>query len=250
MPVIQFGTGTIYANPNAGNTAALPTPQEIGILQEISLDFKGDLKKLFGQNQYPISKARGKIEVGGKAKFATLDPNMLNQLFFGQVQSAGMKQLVPNEATSIPATPFTVTVVNAANFVTDWGVKFQATGVVLTKVASSPATGQYAVNTSTGVYTFAAADTGLGVYISYSYTNSSRGTTVVLDNQLLGFAPEFGIYMFNNFRNKIFAVELFSCTMGSLSIPTKQEDYWISDISWDAGVDSGGHLGKLYSDLS
>jgi hypothetical protein len=251
MSIIQFGTGVLFAVPNAGNMAANPTPYKLGILQEIAIDFKGDLKKLYGQYQFPVAKARGKIEVGGKAKFATLDPSMLNQLYFGQAQAAGMTILAVEETDSIPTTPFAVTVTNAAFFVTDYGVSFALTGVQLTKVASgTPTTGQYKVDAATGIYTFAAADTGLAVLISYTYTSASRGTSITLSNQLLGYAPEFRAFIFNNFRNKLFGLELYSCTMGAISIPTKQEDFWISDISWDAGVDASNTLGKLFSDLS
>ena len=87
---IQFGTGVLYGLPNAGNTAANPTPYQLGILQEVTIDFKADLKKLFGQSQFPVAKARGKIDVTAKGKIAVLDPGLLNQLYFGQAQSTGM----------------------------------------------------------------------------------------------------------------------------------------------------------------
>lgn len=246
---LQFGTGVMFCIPNAGNTSANPSPYKLGVLQENAIEFKADLKKLFGQSQFPIAKARGKIEVSGKAKFASLDPNMLNQLYFGQVQTGGMTLMAVDEAASIPATPFQITASHSAQYVKNYGVVFTISGQTLIKVASSPATGQYAVNEGTGVYTFAAADTGLGVKISYTYTDAARGTTVALANQLMGYAPEFRAFLFNNFRAKVFAVELYSCTMGQISIPTKQEDFWVSDITYDAGVDASDVLGQIYADF-
>jgi hypothetical protein len=49
----------------------------------------------------------------------------------------------------------------------DLGVVFTATGIALTKVATAPATGQYAF--SGGTYTFNATDVGLSVTMSYDY---------------------------------------------------------------------------------
>jgi hypothetical protein len=244
----------LYGLPNAGNTAANPTPYQLGVLQEVSVDFKADLKKLFGTSQFPVAKARGKIDVTAKGKFATLDPSMLNQLYFGQVQTPGMTLMAVNEAFTIGSgsPPVeTYTVANGTTFQTDYGVINAVTGAQFVKVTSgSPATGQYSVNPATGAYTFAAADNGTGVLISYTYTSSTRGATITLTNQLMGYAPEFRAFLFNTFRNKIMGLELYSCTMGSVSIPTKQEDFWMLDIDFDAGVDASGTLGKIYADLS
>jgi hypothetical protein len=250
---IQFGTGVLFGVPNAGNLAALPTPSKFGVLQEVNVDFKADLKKLYGQKQFPVAKARGKIDVTAKGKFATQDPNLLNQLYFGQAQAVGMNIMQIDEAAVIGAgSPpvYTYQVTNHATFGTDYGVINATTGAQMIKVASSPATGQYSVDPATGTYTFAAADAGQGALISYTYNSTTRGTTITLSNQLMGYAPEFRAYLTNDFRNKYFGLELYSCTMGSISIPTKQEDFWISDIDFDAGVDATDTLGKLYADLS
>jgi hypothetical protein len=74
--------------------------------------------------------------------------------------------LVTNEQANIPASPYAITVAKATDFIADSGITFVIGGGALTKVAVNPAASQYAVS-SLGVYTFAAADTGKGVYISY-----------------------------------------------------------------------------------
>jgi hypothetical protein len=73
---------------------------------------------------------------------------------------------VSDEAATIPASPYQVTVTP------DFGVWGQddgitLAGVAMTKVTTAPAAGQYSVDE--GVYTFAAANTGGSVLISYSY---------------------------------------------------------------------------------
>lgn len=88
------------------------------------------------------------------------------------------------ENQTIPAMgPYTVTVTNAAAFAGDYGVT--KAGTPMTKVTGAPAAGQYAVNTTTGVYTFAAADAGAAIVITYSYTISSGDYTVRQPNLIV-----------------------------------------------------------------
>src|SRR5712692_9629659 len=115
--MFEFGSGTLWGFPVGGNTAANPTPMKFGTLQDASLDIHGDVKQLYGQKQFPEAVARGKCKITGKAKFAAINGKMFNDLFFGQPLGAGMKQVALDEAALIPATPFQVTVTNAANSV-------------------------------------------------------------------------------------------------------------------------------------
>jgi hypothetical protein len=248
---IQFGTGVLYGLPNAGNLATNPTPYKFPVLQEASVEFKGDLKKLYGQSQFPVAKARGKIDVSCKCKIAAFDIGMLNQLYFGQAAAAGVTTMAVDEVDTIPGTPFSITPTNAAHFVTDYGVIDKATGAQMVKVPllTTPTTGQYHVDPATGIYTFAAADTTKVVKINYSYTDSTTGETITLTNQLMGYAPEFRAFLFSNFRTKRLGIELYSCTLGQITVPTKQEDFWMSDLTFDAGVDATDTLGQIYADL-
>lgn len=75
--------------------------------------------------------------------------------------------LIADEAQTIPASaPYELATL-ARWSAGDRGVTFAATGVALTAVSSAPASGEYSVDGS--VYTFNAADAGLGVLISYAY---------------------------------------------------------------------------------
>lgn len=77
--------------------------------------------------------------------------------------------MVQNEPWTIPAAPWQVTAGQPyGTWGQDDGVTFATGGAALTKVASSPATGQYSV-TGVGIYSFAAADAGRSVLINYSY---------------------------------------------------------------------------------
>lgn len=251
MPVLEFGTGLLYSTPLSGNLAANPTPIRL-LLQEVMIDFKGDLKKLWTQSQLPIATARGKVDVTGKAKICNYDPDPINQLFWAQGIATGMQVVVDRELANIPSvSTFTITTVNGATFAQDNGVQFTTgtkAGALLLNVASAPATGQYVVNTTTGVYTFAAVDNSLGVAISYTYTNSTRGKTITLNNQVMGYAPVCSVDVWANFRNKILGIRLNACTFGSWSYPSKLEDFWVSDVTFDANTDAGDSLGKIFAD--
>lgn len=251
MSVIEFGTGLLYGTPTGGNLPVNPTPIRL-LLQEVSIDFKADLKKLWTQGQLPIATARGKVEVQGKAKIVNFDPDPINQLFWAQTIAAGITIPIDQEAHNIPATStFTINATNAATFSQDNGVSYTSgpnNGALLINVASGPTTGQYSVNATSGVYTFAAADNSLGVFISYTYTNSTRGKTITLANQQMGYAPTCRMDVWNTFRGDVYGIRLNSCTFGSWSVPSKLEDFWMSDITFDANTDSSNNLGFIYAD--
>ena len=228
-----------------------PTPIRL-LLQEVTVEFKGDLKKLWTQSQLPIATARGKIDVTGKAKIVNMDPDPINQLFWAQNIAAGMTIPVDRELRMIPTgSPFTITVTSSATFDVDNGVQFtngSSSGALLINVPSAPATGQYSVNTTTGVYTFAAVDNSLGVAISYTYTNSTRGKTITLTNQLMGYAPQCRMDFWTNFRSKVLGIRLNACTVGQWTYPSKLEDFWVSDITFDANTDASDNLGRIFAD--
>ena len=127
-------------------------------------------------------------------------------------------------------------------------MQYAANGQQLTKVSSNPQAGQYTC--ASGSYGFNSADAGQQVLISYTYAAGSRGATVLLANQSMGYAPEFRALLYNTFHGKYFALELFNCTAGEISLPTKLEDFWIVDINFDACCDSTGNLGRIYADLA
>ena len=232
MPVIEFGTGLLYGTPNAGNLPVTPTPVRL-LLQEVTVEFKGDLKKLYTQYQFPIATARGKVDVTGKAKIVNYDPDPINQLFLAQTIATGMQIPVDQEAGVIPnTTPFTVTVANSTTWAQDNGVVFASgtrAGQMLLSNTTAGATGYYSPtsNGTSGVYTFNSTDNGTSVQISYTYTNSTRGKTISLANQVMGFAPVCSMDIWGTFRNKILGIRLNACTLGSWSYPSKLEDFWV-----------------------
>ncbi len=242
MSQYMFGTGQIYSTPVGGGA-----PMRLGALQDVSVEFSGDTKQLFGQYQFPLDVARGKTKIEGKIGSGNIDVAAFNSLFFnGTLTNNSEKKQVVNEAAAIPATPFQITVANGATFYADLGVSFALTGVALQYVASGPTTGQYSVNQTTGVYTFAAADTTLGVIINYIYTAATSGAgTLSITNNLMGTTPKFQLICSQIFNSKQFTMVLYSCVADKLSLPLKQDDYTIAEVSYSAQANDANNVGFI-----
>jgi hypothetical protein len=246
MSQYAFGAGILWGTAlldASGNAIANPSPVQFGELQDVSLDISFDTKMLHGQNQFPVAIGRGKGKISGKSKFARLNGRILNDLFFGQTLSNGiLSDVYDTTGAAIPTTPFTITptVPSSGTWSADLGVR-NANGVPMTRVASGPTTGQYSV--SAGVYTFAAADTGLTVFISYQYTatsTSAKKSTVV--NLPMGYAPSFKCDLYMPYQGKSLICSLPNCIGSKLQLATKLDDFFIPEFDFEGFADSSGNV--------
>lgn len=241
-----FGSGFLYGIPTAdasGAAIANPTPVPFGVLQEVSLDISFETKMLHGQNQMPVAVGRGKGKMSGKAKFADIRGLTYNQIFFGTALSANIVAAV-NDITgaTIPTTPFTITptVPLSGTWARDLGVRNGVSGAYMTRVASAPTTGQYSV--AAGVYTFAAADTGILVFISYEYTaTSASAKQFTFVNQPMGYAPTFMMVLSNPFQGKNLHMRLPQCVSSKMAMAFKNDDFNIPELDFDAFADVSGN---------
>jgi hypothetical protein len=312
MAFATFGSGVLYARRT---DVANSTPRKFATLQDVSVDFKGELKSLNGQYQFPDSVARGKTSISGKAKFGRVNGPVFNELFFGETPTVGctlaaFKETAtvgtsPTAATSVatasggttltftavPAgvvvgsfvsdsttsaaiaagttvtakTTTTVTlsaptsasvgsgdsivfspsyaVANQTTFGVDLGVVYVGTGEMLTYVASSPTVGEYSVEG--GTYIFSSADAGKALYIDYTYTSAASGTTIPITGHLMGFSPTFSATLVAPFRGNSMILTLNACISESLAFATKQDDYAIPELDFQAFLDNSGDIGTL-----
>ena len=117
--MITFGSGYLYGISSSTNS----TPRKFGTLQDVTFDFTFTTKELYGQQSFAVDVRRGEGKFTGKSKFANISGGLVNDIFFGQSATPGLILSAIGEPGSIPAaTPYTVTVVNAATFDTDLGV--------------------------------------------------------------------------------------------------------------------------------
>jgi hypothetical protein len=247
---VQFGCGDVFINPlTQGNPATNPTPEQLLGLQDVSIDIDQKFVELKGANKGPDDVATAEMTVKGKASMGRTDIDVLNQAFFADTTVTGITQTIPDEAQTIPATgPFTVTVNSHTLFTKDLGVRYTATAQPLTRVASGPTTGQYAV--SAGVYTFAAADTGLGVTISYNVSNAA-GKTLTVHNQLMGYGPIVEVYLWEPYGSILNVSNLngfhfYAARFGKSGNPEKRADFVYVPIEFECFPNAAGQWFDIF----
>jgi hypothetical protein len=242
MTVYAFGSGNLIGRRNdVTNGPAV----NFGLLQECSLDFTFTVKELYGQNQFPVAIARGAGKVTGKAKVASISGIAMAALFFGSAVTAGQSAFAYGEAVTVQAGGGVSTVANGATFQADYGVVYVATGNPLTKVAASPAAGQYSVNESNGSYTFASADGNAAVLVSYTYGITGTGEKFTIQNAQLGTNPTFQVALKNTFKGNTYTLTLNSCMSNKLSMGTKLEDFVTPEFDWNAFADASQVIGTF-----
>ncbi len=236
-------------------------------MQNASVELKVDLKELRGPYRYPIQIADGKGTASGKINFAHFWPELLSAIT-GGTQSTGAQHAVVGEQGTVGATPFHYTLANASTYVigSEIVAVIDATGnpVFYSRVtggseASSSTAGQangsYSINTSTGVLTFAAADTLLKVIVNYLYTPASdiNANTVALQQVGMNTATTFqltliGVAAKNGFTNQAqqFIIQFNSCLAPSLKMDMKLDDWTYVDLDFSAYIDASGNLGSFY----
>jgi len=236
-----FGSGVLIGQ------AANGSPINFGLAQEVTIDVTTTTKALYGQSNFPVAVGSGTRKMTGKSKLASISGVAWGSLFLGATPSSGQIATLYGEQTSVPSTPFTYTVANASAFVADQGVIYAATGLPLKQVASGPASGQYSVNSATGVYTFASADTGLGVLISYRYTITGTGQKMTVSSALLGPTITFSANLFaaDPTTGKQFSLYLYNCVAEKLSFGTKLEDFMMPEIDFQCYANAAGQVCQL-----
>jgi hypothetical protein len=243
----SFGVGGLYITP-----ASSIIPVQFALLQDVTFDISFDEKLLHGQYQFPVEVARAKGKISIKAAFAEIRAEAFNQIIGGTV-TTGMKMISQNQAATIPAVsgPYTVTptVPASGTFVTNLVVEnvndTTNPPVPMTPVVSGPTTGQYTISAS-GVYTFASADAGQNVQITYEYSITG-GKTLTVTNQLMGAAPKFELRAFNTYGDKQVGVRLPRATSNKLGLAMKLEDFTIPDFEMAAFADGAGNVIYKYT---
>lgn len=240
---IIFGTGKIISIPTVSN----PTPVQLGEVIDMSVDINSPMKSLVGSKQFPLAVARGPGKIAMKAKMATFYGPVIRDLLFGATKVDSQRK-VEAQAAAIPASPgpYTVTVANSANFDEDLGVVSASTGSAFTRVASAPAAGQYSV--SAGVYTFAAADQGASIVISYAWNDAAGGSKFTVANQLMGYQPVFavsisGVDPTNN--SKVWELKFNRVVAAKFNFALSNEDFAKPDLEMEAFADSAGNIFTL-----
>jgi hypothetical protein len=233
----------------AGAPITTPTPIPFGGLQEGTVEFSGNIKELFGMNQFALIALPGQKKITGKAKAGVISAEMLN-IFFGETPTVGQILIAKQEAATIPSSGGPHTVANGTTFTVDLGVSWGPTDpnnpmMPLKCVAGpTPATGQYSVGAG-GEYTFAAADVGKSVLISYSYTTAAApGAVIPILNHPLGTGLFFMVVLNMLVVGKSLTLVLNQCVSNKLSMGTKLEDFEVPEMDFQAMDPGTGIIGS------
>jgi hypothetical protein len=256
-----FGPGNLIATPLTdafGNAIANPSPRKLGAFQEGTFDTSADVKMLYGSNQFPLAVGRGKGKVSMKVKSAQVSVDQWNAIYAGQPlnQTAAVASAyIDTLGTIIPGTPFQITPVTTyAAYLTgttpvfayDLGVE-DGSGNTYTHVASGPTTGQYSL--AAGVYTFATADAGKTVFISFAYTAtnaaSAKNAYVLVNNVLMGQAPTLQLDFVAPYSGNTLFVTMYNAIATKLSIATKLDDFAIPDLEFDGFSNSSNQIYRI-----
>lgn len=245
-----FGPGSAWGVVNTfidGTTPAIVQPVKFDVMQSFDLALDTTVKRLMGSDIFPraIGISEGKVTCKIKvAKFGA----QIWQLRLGEPAgvTTGQSLMADDEAHTVPATtPFTVTIAPPGSGVwaKDWGVRYADTDAPLTAVASVTATGQYSV--SAGVYTFDTADSSRSVVISYEYTVTTGNTLTMLSHPQ-GQVALTSIRYQGYYGGRLVGVLIPNAVGSTLSIPSKQGDFAVPELDFEAFADSTGKVAILY----
>lgn len=241
--IVNFGVGFLTVI-----VGSQPIP--IGVLTDVSIDPSYTMKSLYGQSQFPLDIARGEGKLTGKASFKTVNSLLLQQILSGSTTSAGNVQGVYLEGPATPSSN-TITAVHGATFKQDLGVWDTTAQKWLTWAASGPTTGQYSVVTSTGVYTFAAADATHLMALCYSWTVAATGISLSLTNQLMGTNTYFQLALYENYSSSpiggLMGIMLPNVVISKTALAFKNSDFTGDSIDFEACQNLAGQVAYAYT---
>src|SRR5260221_2806565 len=199
VPFAAFGPGILIITRT---DLATPVAINVGFAQELTLDFTGTTKQLYGQKQFPLVAARGTIKATGKWKAAVISGIAWNNAFYGGTFSTGgISWNVDSTFTTSTAAAFTVQVGSSLTFEADLGVKYASGNLPLQRVTTgSETTGKYSVaSTPPGASTFGCGDATVATPIKVTFTNTTGvGQSLIVTNQSIGFTPAFQLDYFTS----------------------------------------------------
>lgn len=247
MTLYNFGIGSVIGR-RLDVTGGQPS--FFGTVQDCSIDIDQALVELYGQLKMPVDVAPSKLSIKGKAKFARIQLNQLNNTLLGNtVTTAGGFDMASAEAKTGSATTFTVS--HGATFTVDLGLFYHASGIQLTPTTATPALGFYIPGVAaTGTYTISGtADTTTAMDVYYTYTVTTLNQ-MIGTNTFMGTGPIFELNMANHYVNNlgvtgVVNLKLNAVRASKFTFPFNNIQYTIPDFEFTAFADASGTWGTI-----
>jgi hypothetical protein len=139
-------------------------------------------------------------------------------------------------------------VANAATFVKVLSVAYAASGYRLTLATGAPAAGQFTANAAGG-FAFNTADVGAGLLISYGYSVAASGESIELNDSDQGISPVVGMTLLGKYNGpqgiEVVTLTLYATIFEGFTIGTKQADWSMNDLSFEAMKNAAGSIGNI-----
>ena len=239
---LYFHSAEIYTKPEV----AFPTPRRIGVIQEVSLEVKGDLKELFGEENFAEDASGGNVSVSGKYKSGELDPAWADDNILGGTQSAGILKIEKMELQTVDSGA--VTVDFADEFDSDYGVVDPLSGAVYTRVATAAALapGQYKVDEGTGIYSFHTSVNGKELGFTY-LRGEDGGVTHTVVSKLAGSVTACSMFLNKTSRaGTSFGLLADRAIFESWSFGFKLNEYTMPEGAFKVVRGQGGRVFRIF----
>ena len=220
-----------------------PDPVHLAEIEAMDLNITEEDGDLEDSNGDIIDSFTVKRVIEGTVTLKDISGSLLAATTRGVTVAAGTKQGYAQTST-IPTTPFQVTVTNGATFADDLGVIDLTSGKAMTCAATATGTNVYSV-TAAGVYTFNTADAGHSVLINYRATQAAVGTTSTIASATQSQAY-YGLHCYQVIAGKPWGIYVPAARLPGLSAKFGKGGWSDTTIKFKATKDASNNFVHIY----
>jgi hypothetical protein len=251
--ISTFGVGRLLYTP-----AGALGPTQLGLLNDIEVDIKKDLKSAFSEGSFPALVADGHATINITAKgykFALQDiqqdygagiDTVAASVYAWAVDEAGLVSGSHSYTLGVASGYQAGTAVLVMNIPAAGGAVAYQTNYTIVASGSEVAGQSFSISTG-GVLNFAPGDNGNTFLVSYQYANTA-GTHILINNHYQNSQAPYVLDLIKRDRNpvdgttEILSVRFFAVRSSGVKVPFKDNDWSDVDRSFMAYQDGTGRV--------